>query len=130
MDPMSLLLLMVAFIALFYFMNRSQKKRQQQAQEQMAAMEPGTWVMTTTGFYGRLIDIDGDVAILETADGTETYWLKQALRGPSQPPFASDNSEDSDTNNEQVEDSDISDSDINEPSNETKNDGTDKPQIS
>lgn len=91
---MEFLLIIVVFIAIFWFMSRGQKKQQQQMQDQMANLEPGTWVMTTTGFYGRLIDIDGDVAILETADGTETYWLRQALRGPQEPPFAVDPSDD------------------------------------
>lgn len=94
MDAISIGIILVVFVLVFWYMNRSQKKRQQQTLERVASMEPGTWVMTSTGFYGRFIDMDGDVAILETADGTETYWLRQALRGPAEPPFASDDSSD------------------------------------
>ncbi|MDO5746789.1 MAG: preprotein translocase subunit YajC [Actinomycetaceae bacterium] len=90
MDLFSMLMIVIAMFALFYFMNKNQRRRQEQAQEMIRTMEPGNWVITSTGFYGRLVDIDGDVAILETADGTETYWARQMVLRAQEPPFAVD----------------------------------------
>jgi len=47
-------------------------------------------VKTTGGFWGRFVDRDGDVVILETPGGTETYWEMSVVRDLGEPPFASD----------------------------------------
>ncbi len=53
-------------VGLFYFIAyRPQKKQQKLHQELMASMEVGDSVMTTSGFYGTLIDITDDVVIVE-----------------------------------------------------------------
>ena len=53
-------------------------------------MVPGAWVMTTSGFYGRYVETDGDVIVLETSDGTETLWTSRAIVSVGNPPFAPD----------------------------------------
>ena len=50
-------------------------------------MVPGAWVQTYSGFFGRFVDTDGDVIILETPSGEETYWLRAAIRAVTDPPF-------------------------------------------
>ena len=48
----------VIFGALMYFMAiRPQKKEQKKQQELMASMETGDCVLTSSGFYGVVIDI-------------------------------------------------------------------------
>ena len=56
----------VVFIALMYFMAiRPQKKEQKKQQELLNSMETGDCVLTTSGFYGVIIDITDDTVIVE-----------------------------------------------------------------
>jgi len=63
-------IMMVVWIALivgmFYFMLiRPQKKEQKKMQELHNSMEVGDCVLTTSGFYGIIIDITDDTVIVE-----------------------------------------------------------------
>nr|WP_027872232.1 preprotein translocase subunit YajC [[Eubacterium] cellulosolvens] len=63
---MSMLIMIVAMFALMYFMMiRPQKKEQKRTQEMLSSMEIGDAVVTTSGFYGILIDISDDDVIVE-----------------------------------------------------------------
>lgn len=80
-----------AMILLFWIMSRSTRKRQEAERQRMErSLAPGTWVMTRSGMYGRVVDVDGDVVILETHDGVETMWDKIGIYGEKKPPFAAD----------------------------------------
>lgn len=64
------LLLLVAQIALlgivFYFLLiRPQKKQQKQMQAMLSTLEKGDSVLTTSGFYGVVIDVMDEVVIVE-----------------------------------------------------------------
>lgn len=82
-------LLLVAFIALNSWSKKSQKKRQDEHDRLMKEqLVPGAWVHTRVGFFGRFVDLDGDVLILETPSGEETYWNKAVLVSVGDLPFA------------------------------------------
>ncbi len=52
--------------AMMYFMAiKPQKKEQKRQQELMGSMEIGDYILTTSGFYGVLIDISDDDVIVE-----------------------------------------------------------------
>ncbi len=54
----TMLLPLVVFFLLMYFMiMRPQKKEQQRVKSMLSSMEVGDSVVTTSGFYGILIDI-------------------------------------------------------------------------
>ncbi len=56
----------VLMIALFYFMAiRPQKKEQKKMQAMMSNLETGDVVVTTSGFYGVVIDITEEDVIVE-----------------------------------------------------------------
>ena len=56
----------VIFGALLYFVAiRPHKKEQKKQQELMNSMETGDSVLTTSGFYGVIIDITDDTVIVE-----------------------------------------------------------------
>jgi preprotein translocase subunit YajC len=57
------IVILVAFM--FFFMIRPQKKEQARKNEMMSKMEVGDTVLTTSGFYGTLIDINEDTVIVE-----------------------------------------------------------------
>ena len=89
---MEILLFMAVLVGGMFVMNsfakKSQKKRQDEAEKTMSElMVPGAWVQTYSGFFGRFVDTDGDVIILGTPSGEETYWLRAAIRAVTDPPF-------------------------------------------
>ena len=68
-DPKQILIIIgyiVIFGALMYFVAiRPQKKEQKKQQELMNSMETGDCVLTSSGFYGVVIDITDDTVIVE-----------------------------------------------------------------
>ena len=60
------ILLMTALLVIIYFMmirpSRKQKKQQEETQN---SMEPGDSVLTTSGFYGTIVSVNGDTVIVE-----------------------------------------------------------------
>ena len=63
---MSMIILMIALIALMYFMMiRPQKKEQKRQQAMLSSMEIGDAVVTSSGFYGVIIDITEEDVIVE-----------------------------------------------------------------
>ena len=62
----SLLLPMVLFIGLMYFMiMRPQKKEQKRVQAMLSSMAVGDSIVTTSGFYGVIIDLTDEDVIVE-----------------------------------------------------------------
>lgn len=51
--------------ALWFFMIRPQKKEQKRVASMLASLETGDCVLTTSGFYGIVIDISDDTVIVE-----------------------------------------------------------------
>ena len=61
-----LIIWLVAFGVIMYFMMwRPQKKEQNRVKAMLSSMEVGDVVVTTSGFYGVLIDITDDDVIVE-----------------------------------------------------------------
>lgn len=57
---------MVIIIGVMYFVAiRPQKKEQKKQSQMLAALEVGDIVLTTSGFYGTVIDITDDTVIVE-----------------------------------------------------------------
>ena len=57
--------IVVLVVFMFFFMIRPQKKEQARKNEMMSKMAVGDTVLTTSGFYGTLIDITDDTVIVE-----------------------------------------------------------------
>ena len=57
--------LVVLFGIMYFLMIRPQKKEQKRVQAMIADMEVGDTVLTTSGFYGVIIDITDDDVIVE-----------------------------------------------------------------
>ena len=65
-EMVSMLILWVVVIALMWFLlMRPQKKEQKRIQAMLASMEVGDTALTTSGFYGVIIDITDDDVIVE-----------------------------------------------------------------
>lgn len=94
MNNYTLMGLLVVMIAFIWWSSRSRKKQmekmEQDKREQLAAVTPGEWVRTRVGFWGRFVDLDGDIVVLETTDGHEMYWEREMIAEiGGQPPLAS-----------------------------------------
>ncbi|MGN0481006.1 MAG: preprotein translocase subunit YajC [Lachnospiraceae bacterium] len=66
-NPIIMIVVYIVFIGgLMYFMAiRPQKKQQKQQQQLINSMENGDYVLTSSGFYGTVIDITDDMVIVE-----------------------------------------------------------------
>ena len=66
MNTIGWVVYLVAIVAMFYFIGirPSQKERQKQ-QELLASVAVGDTVLTTSGFYGVIIDMTDDTVIVE-----------------------------------------------------------------
>ena len=71
MDNNTLTIIMFAVLAVFVFLTwRNGRKRKAAAEEAKTRYVPGAEIMTTTGLYGTIKAIDGDVVQLEIAPKT------------------------------------------------------------
>ena len=63
---MGLIIYMIVIFAVLYFMMiRPQKKEQKRIAAMLATLERGDSVLTTSGFYGVVIDVSDDTVIVE-----------------------------------------------------------------
>nr|WP_282921635.1 preprotein translocase subunit YajC [Mobiluncus sp. Marseille-Q7826] len=81
----------LAFVLMIVFMRRSGQKRVSQMEEQRKSMEqmmtPGTWVRTTSGFFGKVVEVSGEVVTLANLTGEETLWDLRAIAKVEDPNF-------------------------------------------
>lgn len=63
---MMIIFYVVIIAAMMYFMAiRPQKKQQKAMNEMVSALENGDSIITTSGFYGVVIDINDDIVVVE-----------------------------------------------------------------
>lgn len=60
-----ILWLVILFAFMYFFMIRPQKKEQQKKNSMLSELAVGDTVLTTSGFYGTIIDIEDDTVIVE-----------------------------------------------------------------
>ncbi len=72
------LLMIVGF---YFLLIRPQRNRQRAQQAVLAALEVGDEVMTSSGMFGTIVDIDEDEGVLtvEIAPGTRVRMLRQGI---------------------------------------------------
>lgn len=61
----SLLPMMLLFVIMYFLMIRPQQKEQKQKDQMLSQLAVGDTVLTTSGFYGTIIDIADDTVIVE-----------------------------------------------------------------
>ena len=78
MNNYTLVILIVVMVAFMWWTSSSRKKQmakmEQEKRDQLAAVKPGEWVRTRVGFWGRFVDLDGDIIVVrqqETAENGE-----------------------------------------------------------
>ncbi len=71
-------LLAVVFGGMWWMSNRAKKQQQEQAAFR-DNLQPGQEVMTGSGAYGVVVEVESDTIILELSPGVETRWAKAAV---------------------------------------------------
>ena len=70
----------VFFAALIYFTSiRPQKKERQKQQEMLSSIAVGDTILTTSGFYGVIIDMTDDTVIVEFGSNCRIPMQKAAI---------------------------------------------------
>lgn len=73
-----LIILALAFGAMYLLTSRT-RKQQREAADFRANLEVGQEVMTGSGLYGTIVDVDGDIITLESTPGNHTRWIRAAI---------------------------------------------------
>lgn len=68
-DVLTLLVLALPLLGFWFLLVRPAQRRQREAAQLRATLVPGQEVMTTSGLFGTIRVVDGDVVHLEVADG-------------------------------------------------------------
>ncbi|MFF2622206.1 preprotein translocase subunit YajC [Oerskovia jenensis] len=87
MDFSLILILALAAGAMFLMTNRS-RKAQKEAAAFRTNLAPGQEVMTGSGLFGTIVDVDEekDIITIESTPGTQTRWLRAAIAKLVDPP--------------------------------------------
>jgi preprotein translocase subunit YajC len=79
-SPVSLLVMMVLFFAVFYFMAiRPQMKRAKEHRALLSGLSKGDEVLTNGGVAGRIDDLGESFVTVEIADGVKVKIQKNAI---------------------------------------------------
>jgi preprotein translocase subunit YajC len=79
-NGLTLLILMVLFIGVFYvFMIRPQAKKRREALQMQSTIGPGAQVVTIGGLHGTVTAIEDDTVLLEIAPGTVVRFARPAI---------------------------------------------------
>ncbi len=81
MESLGSLLPLVVLAVLFYLLLiRPQRNRQRQAQALLSKLAPGDQVMTSSGLFGTVAEVEDDAVYLEVAPDVEIRFLKAAVQ--------------------------------------------------
>lgn len=73
-------LMLGGLLVVFYFLLiRPQRANQRKQRELMSAVEPGDEVLTTSGLFGIVREVEEDSVVIEISEGVEVRFLKQAI---------------------------------------------------
>ena len=76
---MQIVVLLLMLPAFYFLLIRPQQKKMKEHQELIASLEVGDDIMTTGGIYGEITLIDGEVLLVEVADGVELRMSRAAV---------------------------------------------------
>jgi preprotein translocase subunit YajC len=75
----TLLLPLILIVGMIWFMSRTQRKQRQRQANTVAALQPGTKVITTSGMVGIVEEVDDEYVTLEVSDGMLVQFVKAAV---------------------------------------------------
>ncbi|MDX6279771.1 MAG: preprotein translocase subunit YajC [Kribbellaceae bacterium] len=75
----TLLLPLILIVGMIWFMSRTQRKQKTKQAQTVAALQPGTKVITTSGQVGIVEEVDDEYVTLEISDGVLVQFVKAAI---------------------------------------------------
>ncbi|MFI7063010.1 preprotein translocase subunit YajC [Kribbella sp. NPDC050124] len=75
----TLLLPLILIVGMIWFMSRTQRKQRQRQADTVAALTPGTKVITTSGLVGIVEEVDEDYVTLEISEGVLVQVVKPSI---------------------------------------------------
>jgi preprotein translocase subunit YajC len=100
---MGFLILPLLLLAMYLLVIRPQQQRIRAQQALVAALEEGDEVVSSAGIYGRIVELDGDIAILEVADGVELKIARGAIARRVEPAVSGEDATDDDAIDEDAD---------------------------
>lgn len=76
---MSLMPMVIIFVIFYFFLIRPQLKRQRQVEEMISNLKKGDKVVAAGGIYGLINKIDGEMVLLEVAEGIKISVTKSSV---------------------------------------------------
>ncbi|HET6294096.1 MAG TPA: preprotein translocase subunit YajC [Kribbella sp.] len=75
----TLLLPLILIVGMIWFMSRTQRKQRAKQAATVAALAPGTKVITTSGMVGIVEEVDDEYVTVEVSDGVLVQFVKNAV---------------------------------------------------
>jgi preprotein translocase subunit YajC len=75
----TLLLPIILIVGMIWFMSRTQRKQRAKQASTVAALQPGTKVVTTSGQVGIVEEVDDEYVTLEISEGVLVQFVKAAI---------------------------------------------------
>src|SRR5690242_13143534 len=75
----TLLIPLILIVGMIWFMSRTQRKQRERQAQTVAALAPGTKVITTSGLVGIVEETDDEYVTLEISDGVLVQVVKAAI---------------------------------------------------
>ncbi len=85
MDPVTLGMIVLMLVGMYFLFFRPQQKRVREQQEMIASLEAGTRVLLTSGVLGTIRHLGTNQVVIEVSPGVELTLLRQAIVRPVAP---------------------------------------------
>ncbi|MEE1617643.1 preprotein translocase subunit YajC [Brachybacterium sp. J153] len=102
MELLPLLLIFAVMMLPLMWMSSRQRKAQQKQRDLVGALGVGDEVRTHSGFYGLIVEAYDDVVVLESEDGTQSKWARQAIAMAVEEPAAEPTEDEAGTEDQAV----------------------------
>lgn len=93
---MEMMIIVVIGLGAMWLMSSRQRKAQRAQMSFRDNLQPGQEVMTGSGLYGTVVEVEDGIVTLESSPGTHTRWALAAIARLVEPPVEDDESEDAD----------------------------------
>jgi preprotein translocase subunit YajC len=85
-DVLTLLVLALPLLGFWFLLVRPAQRRNREVAQLRSSLQPGQEVITTSGMFGTIRAVEGEVVHLEVADGLELRFVSGAIGTVVNPP--------------------------------------------
>jgi preprotein translocase subunit YajC len=75
----SMIMIAVIFVLFYFMLIRPQNKRAKEHRELITKLQKGDEIVTTSGFVGKVVNLDEQFIKISLADGVEVHLQRQAV---------------------------------------------------